>query len=157
MDFFCYFLLFFLISVEKKQAQSLIFGCFHHGPLPWPFIINAAQMEHSMHYHAMELLIIIGVLQGGIAAHCVEADKYIAIDYMAFGVVEGYDVGIVVVGEVLTIDLQYLLVVAEHISQLAYGIAVVSCHRAEPPRSVAASEMGEGDGFGVIGEHEGSG
>ena len=106
-----------------------------------------------MHYHAMELLVVIGVLLGGVAAHRVEADIDIPIDNMAFGVVEGYDICVVVVGEVLAIDLKYLLVIAEHIAQLAYGIAVAGCYRAQPPRGVAATEMGEGYGFGVIGEH----
>lgn len=106
-----------------------------------------------MHYHAMELFVKINMLLNSIAADCVNADIYIAIDYLALCVVEGDDVGVIIVAKVLAVYLKYFLVIAEHVAQLAYCVAVACCYSTQPPRSIATAQTGEGYGVGMVGEH----
>lgn len=148
--------LFFAFPLFRKtnHAEGFIFGGLHQGALPRSLIVDAAQVQHSVHYHAMEFFFVTGVLPYGIAAHGVEAYEDVAIDDVAFGIVEGDNVGIVVVGKVSAVYLENLLVIAELVAQLAYDITMGSSHGTQPPRCVAAAQRGEGYVGGVIGDHE---
>ena len=68
----------------------------------------------------------------GIGGNRVERYVNIAIHACARGIIKGDDVGIVVVLEKLLIDSKDLLVVAEDIVEVAYGVAVLSCGALDP-------------------------
>ena len=68
----------------------------------------------------------------GIGCNGVERYIDVAIHACARGIIKGDDVGIVVVLEKLLIDSKDLLVVAEDIVEVAYGIAVLSCGALDP-------------------------
>ena len=52
------------------------------------------------------------------------------MDDGALSIIESNYVGIVIVGEVLTIDLEYFFVIAEDIAHFTNCESVKSCHRA---------------------------
>ena len=68
----------------------------------------------------------------GIGGNGVERYVNVAIHACARGIIKGDDVGIVVVLEKLLIDGKDLLVVAEDIVEVAYGVAVLSCGVLDP-------------------------
>ena len=68
----------------------------------------------------------------GIGGNRVKRYVNIAIHACARGIIKGDDVGIVVVLEELAIDSKDLLVVAEDIVEVAYGVAVLSCGALDP-------------------------
>ena len=68
----------------------------------------------------------------GIGYNGVERYVNIAIHACARGIIKGDDVGIVVVLEKLLIDSKDLLIIAEDIVEVAYGIAVLSCGALDP-------------------------
>ena len=68
----------------------------------------------------------------GVGGNRVERYIDIAIHACARGIIKGDDVGIVVVLEELAIDSKDLLIVAEDIGEVAYGIAVLSCGTLDP-------------------------
>ena len=68
----------------------------------------------------------------GIGGNRVKRYIDVAIHACARGIIKGDDVGIVVVLEKLLIDSKDLLVVAEDIVEVAYGIAVLSCGALDP-------------------------
>ena len=68
----------------------------------------------------------------GIGGNRVERYIDVAVHACARGIIKGDDVGIVVVLEKLLIDGKDLLVVAEDIVEVAYGIAVLSCGALDP-------------------------
>ena len=92
-----------------------------------------------MDYDAVEFLIVGRALRLGIAAHRVEADEAVARDGVVLAIVEGDDVGVLVVVEVLAVHFEYFLIVAEDISHLSHPFAVARCHAAHPRRHVAAA------------------
>ena len=68
----------------------------------------------------------------GIGGNRVKRYVNIAIHACARGIIKGDDVGIVVVLEKLLIDGENLLIIAEDIVEVAYGIAVLSCGALDP-------------------------
>ena len=68
----------------------------------------------------------------GVGGNRVERYVNIAIHACARGIIKGDDVGIVVVLEKLLIDGEDLLVIAEDIVEVAYGVAVLSCGALDP-------------------------
>ena len=68
----------------------------------------------------------------GVGGNRVKRYVNISVHACARGIIKGDDVGIVVVLEKLLIDSKDLLVVAEDIVEVAYGIAVLSCGALDP-------------------------
>ena len=68
----------------------------------------------------------------GVGGNRVERYIDVAIHACARGIIKGDDVGIVVVLEKLLIDGENLLIIAEDIVEVAYGIAVLSCGALDP-------------------------
>ena len=68
----------------------------------------------------------------GVGGNRVKRYVNIAIHACARGIIKGDDVGIVVVLEKLLIDGENLLVVAEDIVEVAYGIAILRCGALNP-------------------------
>ena len=78
-------------------------------------------------------LVVVGLAEEfGIGTYGVEADDDVAIDDVVFIVVEGDDIGIIVVTEVLVVDLEYLLGVNKHISHLAHTTSVAGSYGPDP-------------------------
>ena len=82
---------------------------------------NTMQFVEKWHTHLL-----------GIGGNRVERYVNIAIHACARGIIKGDDVGIVVVLKKLLIDSKDLLVVAEDIVEVAYGVAVLSCSALDP-------------------------
>jgi len=60
----------------------------------------------------------------GIGTHGIEADEEVATDAVSLGVVEGDDVGVIVMLQVLAVYFQYLLIGAKDIGHFAHLLAV---------------------------------
>lgn len=81
-----------------------------------------------MYYHSVQFLSVVGMLLQGVASDSIEANIYITVEDTTLGVVKGYDVGIVIMVEVLTVNLQYFIVVAEYVTEFAYLATIARCH-----------------------------
>src|SRR5574344_900523 len=94
-------------------------------------------MEDAVDDDTMELLVVGRAKLLGSGAHGVETDDKVAIDTVALVVVEGDDVGVVVVTKVFAVDLENLLVVNKHISDFSHLSAIFGSHGLYPSRSFA--------------------
>ena len=81
-----------------------------------------------MNDYAVKLLLIVSALLDSIATHSIKANKNIAMDDGTLGIIESNYVGIVIVGEILTIDLEYFFVIAEDIAHFTNCESVKSGH-----------------------------
>ena len=81
------------------------------------FVIDAAEMKQSVDYHAVKLGHVISADSFSIGAHGIERYKHIATHASATGIVEGDYVSVIVMLQVLPVDLYYLVVVTEDVSQ----------------------------------------
>ena len=79
----------------------------------------------------------------GIGGNRVERYIDVAIHACARGIIKGDDVGIVVVLEKLLIDSKDLLVVAEDIVEVAYGIAILRSSALDPLLDFAEVDSGQ--------------
>ena len=80
---------------------------------------------------AVEFFFIGGGLLFGVGSDCVETDEEVARNgvfvthhFFVFAIVEGDNVCIVVMLEILSVDFQYLFVVAEDVGYAAHFLAV---------------------------------
>ena len=83
------------------------------------FVFYAAQVEDAVYDDAVQLVFEALSVFLGVAFDGVEADEYVAAYPVAFGVVEGDDVGVVVVLQVLPVDFQDAAVVAKDVADLS--------------------------------------
>lgn len=109
---------------ELSHGQGLVLVFLHNLALAGTFVVDAAKVEDAMDDDAMKLVVVGLVKLLRIAAHRVERDDDVAIDDIALVVVEGDDVGVVVVTEILTVYLQYLLIADKHVSNRTHTTAV---------------------------------
>jgi len=89
----------------------------------------------------------------GISAHGVETDEEVATDDFAFGVVEGNDVGVVIVLQILAVHFQNPFVVAEDVGYVAHTLPVLSRNGLDPCIVFAFLDGGEAYSLGLIGNH----
>ena len=140
-------------QLVSEHGKRLVLCCFHYLPFARPLIIDAAQVEHSVYYNAVQFLHIGGVLLLAIAGHCVETYIYVAVDGIALGIVEGDNVGIVIVAQVLAVDLQYLGIVAKLVAQFSNLVAVSSSHGSQPAGGFPPLDGWKGYVARIIGNH----
>ena len=89
----------------------------------------------------------------GIGCNGVERYVNIAIHACARGIIKGDDVGIVVVLEKLLIDGENLLIIAEDIVEVAYGIAILRSSALDPLFDFAEVNGRHGDVVSLEGDH----
>ncbi len=81
-----------------------------------------------MNDYAVKLFLIVSALLDSITTHSIKTNKNIAMNDRALSIIESDYVGIVIVGEVLTIDLEYFFVIAEDIAHFTNCESVKSGH-----------------------------
>ena len=113
------------------QTQGLILGPLHNSTLARTFVINAAEMEHTVHDDTMQFFLVLGVLLHSIAANRVETDIYITVDYRTLGIVKSDNVCIIIVGKVLAVDLNDFVITRTPPRRW--------CNRGEQPQSAATA------------------
>ncbi len=136
-----------------SHSQCTVLGSLHDFALTGSLIVDAAEMEYAVDDGAMQLLIVFGGKLLAIAPHGVEADEEVATDDVALGVVEGDDVGVVVVLQELAVDLEDTLVVAEDVAHVAHLLAIGGGYGAYPCGGLALLDGWHHGAFGVVGNH----
>ena len=72
-----------------------------------------------------------------VAPHGVKRDEDVAIETLGGGVVEGDDIGVVVVLQELAVDRKNLLVVSEQVVDITHTIAVLCRYSTNPTRHMS--------------------
>ena len=89
----------------------------------------------------------------GIGTNGIQRNDEVTIKHIILAVVEGDDVGIIVVSQVFVVDFEDVLVVAEQVANLADLLAVSGCHTTNPCGGLATLDIGEFDVLCRIGDH----
>lgn len=86
---------------------------FHNFSLSRSLVVDATQMQHAMDNHTQQFRVIrLGELLR-IGANGVKRNHHITTDATAIAIVEGDDVGVIVVLEIFAVGVEYVLVVAK--------------------------------------------
>ena len=80
-----------------QQLQGTVLGSFHDFSFTRTFVVNAAEVENAVDDDAMQFGIVVSAKKLRVGANGVEADEQVATQFVALAIVEGDDVGIVVV------------------------------------------------------------
>lgn len=140
-------------SPQLPHGQRTVLGSLHDFALAGSLVVDAAEVEYTVYDDAVQLLIIFGGKLLAVALHRVETDEEVATDDIALGIVEGDDVGVVVVLQELAVDLEDALVVAEDVAHVAHLLAIGGGYGAYPCSGLALLDGWHHGAFGVIGNH----
>ena len=128
-------------QIRRKHGQSLVLIGFHDLALTRPFVVDATEMQNAMNNDAMQLIIVGLAKLLSIAAHRVQRDDDVTIDYITLVIVKRDDVGVVVMAKLLVVDLKNLLVADKHIADLSYTPAIGGCYCFDPSRGRTMIEL----------------
>ena len=100
-------------------------------------------MQHAMHYHTVQLGTIVGPDKLRVCTNGIERYKHIAGYSAPACIVEGNNIGIVVVLQKLPVNFYNFIVVTEKISQRAKYAAMQSGNLSNPGLQTAPVNVGE--------------
>ena len=83
----------------------------------------------------------------GIGAHGVQRDDQVTVEDIILAIVEGDDIGIVVVPQIFIVDLKDMFVITEEVAHLADLLAVGGGYATNPRGGLATLDIGELDVF----------
>ena len=112
------------VIIALSHGEGLVFFCLHDFALARALVVDATKVQDAVDDDAVQLFVVRTAKLQGIAAHGVEGDDDVAIDGVALIVVEGDDVGEIVVAQILAVDFEYLLVVDKEIAYLSHFSAM---------------------------------
>ena len=143
-----------MFRVLWEEGEGAVLGSLHQFALARSFIIEAAEMQNAMNDDAVQLLFIGKTQSFGVCANRVEADEEVAADeFRTAAVVEGDDVGVVVVLQELTIDAEYFFVIDEYVVDVASATAIGSRYGTDPRCDDSLVDGRHLDVYGLEGYH----
>ena len=121
-----------LAALARQDSKCAILVGLHDLTLARALVVDAAKVQDAMDDGAMQLLVVRLAELLGVGAHGVEANEEVARDLIAARIVEGDDVGVVVVLQILPVHLQNLLIRAKDVADVARLLAVAARHSLYP-------------------------
>jgi cytidylate kinase len=97
-------------SYLLSHSECLILSGFHNLPLTRTFVVDATEMQDTVDDNAMQFFVVGTAELVSIREYSVKRDDNIAIECISFCIVEGDDIGIVIVAEVFVVDFQDLFI-----------------------------------------------
>ena len=67
-----------LPALSRQNSQCFIFVFFHDLPLPWPFVVDAAQMKDSVDDGTMQFFVVWSFELFRICFYCIQTDEKVA-------------------------------------------------------------------------------
>jgi len=134
-----------LLLIAKIQGKRFILILFHDFPLAWLLVVDAAEMQDAVDDDTMEL-----ALEGlsellCIGAHRFESDDDVTGNFVAFGIIEGDDVGIKVMLQVLPVAGQDAFIIDKLVAYRAQTLAMKLGDLANPRADVTPANGRHGD------------
>lgn len=121
------------MSLEHPEfLEGTILVRLHYFTLAGAFIVDAAKVEDTVNDDTMELALIGSTHQFGIGGYGVERQEYVAADTASACIVEGDDVGVIIVTKKLAVDLENLFISTEDIVDRTEQLAVIGDYLGYP-------------------------
>ena len=102
---------------------------------------------------AVKLFLVSSTYVFGVRTYGVEGNEEVAADFISLRLVEGNDVGVIIVLKKLTIDLQDLFIVHKDVGNGAAALAVCLCYGINPSSCSRLVDIGEGEVDAVVSNH----
>ena len=131
----------------------MVLGCFHLFALTWSFVVLSAKVKDAVDDDTVQFFLIFLSEELGIGAYGVERNHNIAVEHIVFTIVEGDDIGIIVVLQELPVHFKNMFVVTEQITHFAYLLSIGGGNAANPSCGVALLDFGHGYVFTGITNH----
>ena len=115
-----------------KNGKCLVFVCLHDFSFSRTFVVNATKMQDSMNNGAMQLFVIRSVESIRICFHCIQTNEQVSGYFIAFRIIKGNDICIIIVLEILSVYFQDFLIGTEDITDITRFFAVCLRHFPHP-------------------------
>ena len=124
----------FLGKPAKSRALGKIVILFRpHRPLfRICVIVITDKMEKTMDYYTVQLFGKLSSVENGVIADRVDADEKISGKNIPFAIIEGYDVGEVIMLQILHIDIKNIIIGTEDNIHIPYFSDFTFSHKLEP-------------------------
>ena len=111
--------------MDLPHRQRLIFRLLHNLPFSRPFVIDAAKVEDAVDDDPVQFafVVVIGELFR-IGAYGIKADEEVTVETVSFAIVEGNDICIIIMLQILAVHFEYLLVRAEDVGDFTDSFSV---------------------------------
>lgn len=126
----------FLVKHRDEKVESLVFFLTHDSSVGIGLIALTKEMKDAMDKDTAQFDIERHIERKGIVGHTFDTNHNIARDKIRGNIVEGDDVGIGVVAEVLLVDLEEVLVGTEEVVDVTDTCAAVGDDSSNPRREV---------------------
>jgi hypothetical protein len=113
------------------------------------FVVNAAKVEDAMDDDTVQFFGEVGVQQFGVCLDCIKADEEVAGDSVPLSIVEGDDIGVVIVLQVLPVYFQNLFVRTEYATDSSRLFTVPRHYRPYPTGDIPTPEGRKGNIFSM--------
>ena len=98
-------------------------------------------MQQAVYDDASKFLVECGSKQLGIAPDGVDADVDVAAQRVATAVVEADVVGVVVVSDEASVDVEHGFIIDEDVVNVAHDLSVALCHLPDPRRDLCLANV----------------
>jgi hypothetical protein len=123
-----------------QSDQGLILCLTHSLLVLGALILEPAEMEDTMDDHTVQFFGVLVAKELGIATHRIKADEHVPRDHIPLTLVEGDDIGIVVMIEKVLIGLQDALITTELVAELADTAVIAGSDLTDPVAKDTLSE-----------------
>lgn len=114
-----------------------------------PFVVDAAEMEHAVRYDPHQLPPVWLAEFLGVGSHGDEREVYVTGYLVIMAIVEGDDIGEIVMTEIFAVGVEYVGVAAEEVVDVAYPFAVGRGDDTEPSSCLFKVDVGHLDVGGL--------
>jgi hypothetical protein len=123
-----------------QSAQGLILCLTHALLVLRALVLEPAEMEDTMDDHAVQLFGVLGAKELSITTHRIKTDEHVPRDHIPITLVEGDDIGIVVMIEKVLIGLQDALITTELVAELTDTTVIAGSDLTDPVAKDTLSE-----------------
>ena len=135
------------------HGEGLVLGGFHDFALTRSLVVDATEMEDAVDDDTVQFLVVGTTKLICVSEDRVEGDDDISVQGLSLGVVEGDDVGIIVMAQVLVVHFEDLVVVDEQIADFTDLFSIRLCHATDPVGRLALLDVGELHPFCIVCDH----
>lgn len=136
-----------------SHRQRPVLCLLHDFPFPRSLVVDTAEVQDAVYDDTVQLRVVVASEELRIRAHGIEADEEVTAEPVAFAVIEGDDVGVVIVLQILAVHLQNLLVGTENIGDFTGPFPVSGGYGLDPFRGLALFDGGHVHAVCLITDH----
>ena len=144
-----------VISYKRTLRKIVILLGPHDRDFVFRVVVIADQVKQAVHDHPVQLVGELDAIEHGVLADGIHGDKQVAGEAVPLAVIEGDDVGIIIVLQIFYIDIQNKIIGAKYNRNITQALGLALGDELEPAAGEPLLLEGELRIFGKVRNHDG--